>query len=185
MPLIESILSRLKETFFISSVDLKDAFWQIELDPASRDKTAFTVPGRPLYQFVRMPFGLCNAAQTMCRLMDAAIPSILRGSVFVYIDDLLVVSSSFDVHLERLDVVARSLRKANLTINVDKSKFMMRSIRYLGHIVGNGEIRADPSRVHAITEFPAPKTIRQTRRFLGMTGWYRRYIDNYAAVQHQ
>lgn len=149
----ESILSRLKETFFISSVDLKDAFWQIELDPASRDKTAFTVPGRPLYQFVRMPFGLCNAAQTMCRLMDAAIPSILRGSVFVYIDDLLVVSSSFDVHLERLDVVARSLRKANLTINVDKSKFMMRSIRYLGHIVGNGEI--------PVVYMPLPNSQRQ------------------------
>lgn len=182
MPLIESILSRLNETYYISSVDLKDAFWQIELDTTSRDKTAFTVPGRPLYQFTRMPFGLCNAAQTMCRLMDAAIPSILRGSVFVYIDDLLVVSSDFETHLKRLEVVARSLRKANLTINVDKSKFVMKSIRYLGHIIGNGEIKADPNRVQAITEFPSPKTIRQTRRFLGMTGWYRRYIDNYAAV---
>lgn len=107
MPLIDSILSRLNETRFISSVDLKDAFWQIELEASARDKTAFTVPGRPLYQFTRMPFGLCNAAQTMCRLMDLAIPSELRGCVFVYIDDLLVVAADLETHLQRLEVVAK------------------------------------------------------------------------------
>lgn len=182
MPLIESIVSRLNETHYISSVDLKDAFWQIELEEASREKTAFTVPGRPLYQFVRMPFGLCNAAQSMCRLMDLAIPSSMRSFVFVYIDDLLVVSPDFDTHLQRLRIVAQSLRKANLTINVDKSKFVMRSIKYLGHIIGNGEIKPDPGRVKCIAEFPAPKTVKQVRRFLGMAGWYQRYISNYSTI---
>lgn len=182
MPLIDSIMSRLNDTRYISSVDLKDAFWQIELDEGSRDKTAFTVPGRPLYQFVRMPFGLCNAAQSMCRLMDLAIPSVLRESVFVYIDDLLVVSENFNMHLERLEIVAKCLRKANLTINVDKSKFVMRTIRYLGHIVGNGEIKADPGRVRCINQFPQPTTVKQVRRFLGMAGWYQRYIKGYAAT---
>lgn len=182
MPLIETILSRLSDTFYISSVDLKDAFWQIELDVESRDKTAFTVPGRPLYQFTRMPFGLCNAAQTMCRLMDLAISPAIRDNVFVYIDDLLIVSATFEQHLVRLAAVAQSLRRANLTINVEKSKFVMKSIRYLGHIVGNGEIKADPSRVQAISDFPVPRTVRQVRRFLGMTGWYSRYISSYAAV---
>lgn len=123
MPLIGSILSRLNDTHFISSIDLKDAFWQIELDEASRDKTAFTVPGRPLYQFKQMPFGLCNAAQSMCMLMDLVIPSANRDFIFVYIDDLLIVSADFPTHLERLNLVASSLRRANLTINVDKSKF--------------------------------------------------------------
>lgn len=182
MPLINSILSRLNETRFISSIDLKDAFWQIELDEASREKTAFTVPGRPLYQFKRMPFGLCNAAQSMCRLMDLVIPSETRDYIFVYIDDLLIVSADFDTHIKRLQLVADCLKRANLTINVSKSKFCMRSIKYLGHIVGNGQIMPDPERVQCICEFPKPRTVKQIRRFLGMAGWYQRYIHNYSSI---
>lgn len=182
MPIIDSILSRLKDTYIISSVDLKDAFWQISLAEGSMEKTAFSVPGRPHYQFRRMPFGLCNSAQTMCRLMDIVIPSHLREHVFVYIDDLLIVSADMQTHFERLRQVALSLRNANLTINVEKSKFLLKSIIYLGHIVGGGCIKADPDRVRAITDYPTPKTIRQVRSFLGLAGWYRRFISNFSAV---
>ncbi|KAM8701504.1 hypothetical protein ACLKA7_004909 [Drosophila subpalustris] len=87
LPSIEGILSRVDQTYFISCVDLKFAFWQIELDEESKACTAFTEPGRPLYQFVMMPFGLCNAAQRLCRLMDKVIPTELRSNVFVYLDD--------------------------------------------------------------------------------------------------
>lgn len=182
MPIIEGVLSRLKETYYISSVDLKDAFWQIELAEGSREKTAFSVPGRPHYQFRRMPFGLCNSAQSMCRLMDVVIPAHLREHVFVYIDDLLVVSADIESHFDRLRQVAESLRRANLTINVEKSHFLMTSIKYLGHIVGGGCIKADPDRVKAIIEYPIPKTVRQIRSFLGMAGWYQRYIANFSAI---
>lgn len=181
LPIIDGILSRLDETFYISSVDLKDAFWQIPLDSKSREKTAFTVPGRPHYQFVRMPFGLCNAAQTMCRLMDRVIGSELRDHVFVYIDDLMIVSADFPTHISRLRAVAERLRKANLTINVNKSNFVMREIEYLGYIVGNGCLKTNPEKVRAIAEFPQPRTIRQLRRFLGLTGWYQRFINNYSS----
>lgn len=182
MPIIDGILSRLHETHIISSIDLKDAYWQVELSEGSREKTAFSVPGRPHYQFRRMPFGLCNSAQTMCRLMDLVIPSELRENVFVYLDDLLIVSADFDSHFERLGKVADCLRAANLTINVDKSKFLMRTIRYLGHIVGEGCIRADPNRISAIIDYPVPKTTRQIRSFLGMAGWYQRYVSNFSAI---
>lgn len=182
LPIISGLLSRLGDTHYISSIDLKDAFWQIELDESSRAKTAFTIPGRPLYQFRRMPFGLCNAAQTMCRLMDMVMGSDLRESVFVYIDDLLIVSPDFDTHIELLKTVAQRLRSANLTINVKKSKFIMREIQYLGYIVGHGELKTDPSKVASIESFPIPKTVRQLRRFLGMTGWYQRFIRNFSAV---
>lgn len=182
MPIIEGIFASLHETVYISSIDLKDAFWQVELEPSSRDKTAFTVPGRPLYQFVRMPFGLCNAPQTMCRLMDRVIKSSLREFVFVYMDDLMVVSMSFDTHVDRLRTVAKCLREANLTINVGKSKFSMNEIKYLGHIVGNGCIKADPGKEDAISNFPVPRTVRQVRSFLGMCGWYQRYISGFAAI---
>lgn len=182
LPIINGLLSRLGDTRFISSIDLKDAFWQIELDEESRMKTAFTVPGRPLFQFRRMPFGLCNAAQTMCRLMDKVMGNDLRDSVFVYIDDLLVVSPDFESHLVHLSTVADRLRAANLTINTMKSKFLMREIKYLGYIVGNGQLKTDPDKIKAITEFPTPVTVRQTRRFLGMAGWYQRFIRNFSGI---
>lgn len=182
MPIIEGIFANLQETVFITSIDLKEAFWQVELEPGSRDKTAFTVPGRPLYQFRRMAFGLCNAPQTLCRLMDKVIGHELKEFVFVYMDDLLVVSKTFDLHLDRLRAVAKCLQNANLTINIQKSKFCMREIKYLGHIVGNGCIKPDPNKVDAITDFPSPRTVRQVRSFLGMCGWYHRYIAGFADI---
>lgn len=90
LPLIEGLLSRLDQTKFLSCLDLKDAFWQIPLEPESREKTAFTVPGRPLYHFKVMPFGLCNSPHTMCRLINKVTPHKLHQNVFVYLDDLLI-----------------------------------------------------------------------------------------------
>lgn len=126
LPHIEGILSRLPKAKYITALDLKDAFWQIPLDHESREKTAFTVPGRPLYQYTVMPFGLCNAPQTMSRLMDKVIPAELRTEVFVYLDDLLIISESFNRHLEVLRLVARKIRESGLTINVEKSNFVYR-----------------------------------------------------------
>lgn len=182
LPHIEGLLSRLGDTYFISSVDLKDAFWQIPLDESSKEKTAFTVPGRPLYHFTVMPFGLCNAAQRLCRLMDRVIPSVLRDRVFVYLDDLLVVSPDFETHLELLKRVADLLAEAGLTINVAKSKFCFKELRYLGYIVGGGELKPDPAKIETITRFCFPKTAKQVRSFTGATGWYRRFIPNYAMI---
>jgi len=110
--MIDGILSRIASTIFISSVDLKHAYWQIELEEESRPITAFTVPGRPLYQFVVMPFGLCNAGQSLCRLMDKVIPSKLREKVFVYLDDLLIVTPDFESHLSILKEVGKCSPKS-------------------------------------------------------------------------
>lgn len=182
LPNIEGILSRLPKAKFITSLDLKDAFWQIPLDPISKDKTAFTVPGRPLYQYKVMPFGLCNAPQTMSRLMDKVIPANLRNEVFIYLDDLLVVSDSFENHMKVLTQVADCLRKSGLTINIEKSNFCMEEVKYLGHVLGNGVIRTDPDKISAIVEYPVPRSIKDVRRFLGMSGWYRKFISNYASI---
>lgn len=182
MPIMDGLLSRLPPVHCISKVDLKDAFWQICLDDVSRAKTAFTVPNRPLYQFKRMPFGLTNAPQTMSRLMDMVIPYQLKSHVLVYLDDLLVLSSSFEEHLIHLTEVATQLRKAGLTINVQKSQFCIRKVDYLGFIVGEGTLHVNPDKVRAVEEFPVPKSQKQLRRFLGMTGWYRRFIPNYSTI---
>ena len=105
-------------------MDLKNAFWQIELEEKSRAYTAFTVPGRPLHQFAVMPFGLCNAAQRLYRLMDKVIPQKLKSHVFIYLDDLLIIAEDFDTHLKILSEVAQFLHKANLTIGLKNTFFL-------------------------------------------------------------
>jgi len=161
---------------------MKDAYWQVPLEVNSRDKTAFTVPGRPLYQFKVMPFGLCNATSTMSRLMDKVVPPHYRNEAFVYLDYLLVLSSSFETHLEVLRELAVRIKRAGLTINVSKSHFCKRRVRYLGHIIGDGGICTDPEKVTAITDFPIPKTLRGLRSFMGLCGWYRKFVPNFAAL---
>lgn len=182
LPNINSLLSRLADTVFISAIDLKDAFWQIELDSSSREKTAFSVPGRPHYQFRVMCFGLCNAAQRLSQLMDKVVPTSLRDRVFVYLDDLLVVSKNFSEHITLLTEVANRLNKAGLTINISKSRFCCKESKYLGHIVGYGVIKPDPEKVVAIKEFKVPTTTKEIRRFIGMIGYYAKFIDNYSGI---
>lgn len=182
LPSIEGIFSRLPKANIITKLDLKDAFWQIALDEPSKALTAFTVPGRPLYQFAVMPFGLCNAPQTMCRLMDQIIPPDLRHCVFGYLDDLITVTADFETHLEVLIRIASQFRKANLTININKSKFCVTRVNYLGYVIGNGGIQTDTDKVSAINNWPVPKNLKQVRGFLGLAGWYRRFIEHFATV---
>lgn len=182
IPNIDGILSRLSNTRFISAIDLKDAFWQIPLDPPSREKTAFVVPGRPLYHFTVMPFGLCNAPQRMMMLMDKVLPHELKESIFVYLDDLLVISPDFPTHIQQLRLVAQRLKDAGLTINVTKSNFCFKQVNYLGYIVGEGCLKTDPQKTDAISNYPIPKSKKQVRGFLGLAGWYRRFISNFASL---
>lgn len=152
------------------------------LEEKSRDKTAFTVPGRPLYQFKVMPFGLCNPASTMSQPMDKVVPPHLRNEVFVYLDDLLIISSTFDAHMSVLQKIAFHIKRAGLTINVGKSHFCMQRVRYLGHIIGDGGIRTDPEKVKAISQFPIPKNLKSLRSFMGLCSWYRTFVPNFASL---
>ncbi|KAH8415748.1 hypothetical protein KR222_000975 [Zaprionus bogoriensis] len=99
-----------------------------------------------------MPFGLCNATSTMSRLMDKVVPPHYRNEVFVYLDDLLVVSSSFETHLKVLRELAVHIERAGLTINISKSHFCMKRVRYLGHIIGDGGIRTDPEKLNLLDD---------------------------------
>lgn len=112
LPHVDGILSRLPPARYITGLDMKHAFWQIPLEEKSRQCTAFTIPNRPLYQYKVMPFGFCNAAQTLCRLMVLVIPASLRPPVFVYLDDLLILSDDFESHMNLLEEIARYLRQA-------------------------------------------------------------------------
>lgn len=181
LPRITSILSRLGKARYMSKIDLKDAYLQIPLTERSKEKTAFFVRGHGVWQFVTMPFGLVNCSATMQRLMDTLFGD-LDGTVFVYQDDLIVVSEEFEEHMELLSTVASRLKRANLSINFEKSGFCLRDMRYMGYIVDELGLRPDPEKVSCVLKVPLPKTVTELRRFLGMAGWYRRFIEGYAEV---
>ena len=180
IPPVDSLLSRIPNTHWITGIDLKDAYWQVPLTAESKEITAFAVPGRPLYQFTRMPFGLCNASQTFVKLMDRVIPQQYRDSISVYMDDIIVFASDFESMIEKLDLLASLLQNAGLTINIDKSKFCFKKLKYLGYIIGEGKLMTDPEKIAPIVEYPPLKSSKDVSRFLGMVGWYRRFINNYS-----
>lgn len=177
----DRILSTLGNAKYISSVDLRSAFWQISLDDESKEKTAFAIPGRGLYHFVVVPFGLANAAQCQQRLMDATF-SGLEPNVSVYLDDMIIVSSSLDDHLKLFKIVSQQLRDANLAVNIDKCEFFCSSLRYLGFIVDKNGLQTDPDKVAAMVSFLVPRTTSEIERFTGMCGWYRRFIPHFSTL---
>lgn len=182
LPNINRILPRLEKTRFLSSIDLSDAFWQIPLRKQDRCKTAFTVSGKGFFQFKRMPFGLINSASTLCKLIDRVIGEDLEPFVFKYLDDIIVATESFEQHVKVLEIVAQRLKAAGMTISVDKSKFCLKSLRYVGYLIDENGVRPDPEKIRAVLEYPAPKCVKDVRRLFGMASWYRRFIQDFASI---
>lgn len=182
LPYISRILGSLKATKFLSSLDLSDAFWQISLAEESKEKTAFIVPGRGMFQYRRMAMGLCNASQTLSKVMDIVLKFDLEPFVFVYLDDLIIATDTFEHHMEMLKLVSERLKAANLTISLEKSHFCLTELKYLGYTITGTGLSPDFSRMEPIVNFPTPKSVKDIRRFMGMAGWYRRFIGNFASL---
>lgn len=180
LPYVSAILDRLRGASYMSSLDIKSAYWQIKLSEKSKEFTAFTVPGRGLYQFRRMPFGLHNSPATWQRLIDRVLGPELEPYVFVYLDDIIVISKTFEHHCELLRDIFRRLLEANLTLSRDKCQFCRLELRYLGYVIDHRGLRVDPDKVSAILNIPTPMTVTEVRRIIGMASWYRRFIPNFS-----
>jgi Reverse transcriptase (RNA-dependent DNA polymerase) len=172
LPHLHRILGRLEESTYLSAIDLSDAFWQFPLDQASKEKTAFIVPSRGLFQFTRLPFGLKNSSMALVRCMDRVLDQSWEPNVFVYLDNIVICSETFEEHCEWVKKVALRLSEANLTINTSKSKFCQKEIKYLGYILCADGLRPDPEKVAAIYRYKTPSIIKEIRQFIGMANFY-------------
>lgn len=161
LPYISEILDNLRDARFLTSLDLSKSYWQVLLVEADRDKTAFYIPGRGTFRFKTMPFGLTNAPATQQRLVDALFSNIesniysnvesnVESRVFAYLDDVIVISSTFEEHVALLKCVLKKLQDANLTINLEKCKFFRSELKYLGYVVDGTGLHTDPAKVEAI-----------------------------------
>ena len=181
LPRMDDVLERLGGAKVFTTLDLANGYWQVPIAERDQPKTAFVTPDG-LYEFRRMPFGLCNAPATFQRLVNRALTGLKWTACLVYLDDILVYGRDLSEHNMRLRLVLKALGEAGLTLNLKKCLFAADSVKYLGHLVTAEGLSPNPEKVQDIVNFPIPKTISQLRGFLGLASFYRRFVPSFANI---
>ena len=181
LPRIDSCLDRLAGSVWFSTFDLRSGFHQVEMDPRDVNKTTF-VCHRGSFRFPRMPFGLCNAPATFQRLMDMVMTGLNFETCLIYLDDIIVFSQDLPTHLQRLESLLARLRTANLKLKPSKCTLLQRKVTFLGFTVSSEGLGTDPSKVSAVQNWPTPENLRQSRAFVGLCQYYRRFVPNFSAI---
>jgi hypothetical protein len=185
LPNIQEIFHKIGQSKWFTTMDLLSGFWQVMIKPEHRHKTA-VITSRGLYEFVVMAFGLCNAPATFQRLIDTVFVPEMRKFIETYIDDLMTHSKTFEEHVAHIGEVLETLHKNQLTVKLSKCKFAQLSVKFLGHIISHNQIKVNPEAVQKVLDWERPKAgtnfPKAIRGFLGLTGWYRKFIPNYADI---
>ena len=177
IPNPQDLFSGFTKGKYFTKIDLTKGYWQLPVRRADQEKTAFITPdGR--YQFRYMPYGLVTAGAQFTKMMRKVLKGI--SNVANYIDDTLIFNETWEEHLQTLIQVLTRIREANLAVKPKKCIVGYKSIEFLGHQIGEGKMKTNPQLVRRISEAPRPVTKKQVRSFLGLTGFYRNYIDRYA-----
>lgn len=166
---------------YFTSIDLAQGYFQIPVDEADKEKTAFRTRNG-LWEFNRMPFGLKGAPATFCRLMNTALRNLTPVQLALYMDDICLASDTFEEHLERLKLLFETLLHHGLRLRADKCQFAMPSVLFCGHQIGPKGIAPATRKLDAIRDWAVPMSPKAVKIFLGATGWYRRFIPDYATI---
>ncbi len=181
IPNIDEILDHLGNSRIFTTLDLASGFHQIPVKIEHRLKTAFSTH-QGHFEFLKMPFGLKNAPSTFQRIMNQSLSGLIGTECLVYLDDIIIYSYNFATHLTKLDKVFQRLREHKFLVQLDKSEFCKTEINYLGYVISDIGIQPNPEKIKCIKNFPVPTNVRQIQQFLGLTGYYRRFIKNYSNI---
>jgi hypothetical protein len=178
---MDTLLHKLGDAKFLSVIDLKKGYWQIQMEPSSMKYCTFCCD-EGKFSFQRMPFGIKTGSSIFQRFVNKVLGKSRGSFADAYLDDIIVFSSSWSEHLEHLRYVLQQLESAGLTVNPSKCQFGKTTIKYLGFVVSPEGVQIDREKISAILDFPKPRNIKEIRRFLGMCGFYRHFIDNYSKI---
>jgi len=182
LPLIEDQLDQLQGANLFTTLDLKNGFFHVRMDDSSVKYTSFIVPDGQ-YEFLRVPFGLCNSPSVFQRYVNAIFRELIRDKVvLVYMDDLIILSDDETSGLRNLGRVLKTANAAGLEINWKKCYFLQRKVEFLGHMIEGNSIRLSERKIEAVKRFPEPMNIRQVQAFLGLTGYFRKFISGYSLI---
>jgi hypothetical protein len=175
MPIIDELLDELSGAKVFSKLDLRAGYHQIRMRADDEAKIAIkTHQGH--YQFKVMPFGLCNTPATFQCVMNVVLEPCLRKSVLVFMDDILVYSPSMEDHVNHLTEVLHLLCQAQLFVKLSKCSFACDSLEYLGHVISSAGVATDPKKTQAMVDWPLPTSVTELHGFLGLTGYYRKFV---------
>jgi hypothetical protein len=181
MPTVEHAFADFTNAKIFSVLDLNSAYYQIPLSAKSRKATAFCTPFG-LFEFTKFPMGIIVGCQVLSRVVDSLFGDLKHKFVYNFMYDLVVYSGSFAEHLEHLKEIFARLAKAGFTLNRDKLHLAQQEVSFLGHSVSARGIKVLPERIEAIRNFPPPKNLKAVRRFLGMAGFYARFIYHFSQI---
>lgn len=181
LPRVNELLDVLGKASVFTSLDMYKGYHQCRVVEEDVQQTAFKTHFGS-FEFTVLPFGLTNAPATFQRMMNAVLAPWLHNCCVVYLDDVLIFSTTFEEHLQHLQKILEAFRSNSLHVNLSKCHFGQREVEYLGHIVCPGGVAVDPKKVEAVNNWPTPTSIKDVRGFLGLTGYYRRFIKHYAEL---
>lgn len=181
MPNLEEQFALLSGNKYFTILDLKMGYHQIEMEESSKPYTAF-ITHNGHFEYNRMPFGLVNAPSVFQTLMNKLVKQLNPGEVTAYLDDIVIPSPDVATGISRLQNFLELLKVHGLTLRLDKCKFLSEEIPYLGHIVNKNGIRPGDEKLSAIKNFKTPTNVTEVRRFLGLTGFFRKFIENYSII---
>lgn len=181
LPVIDELLDELAGARWFSKLDLRAAYHQIRLAPGEEHKTAFQTHNGQ-YEFKVMAFGLTGAPATFQHAMNDSLAPVLRKFALVFFDDILIYSPSFELHLEHLAVVLSIVQRDKWQVKLSKCAFAQQRVNYLGHVVSAKGVSTDESKIQSVRDWPTPTNLKELRGFLGLTGYYRKFIRHYAVI---
>ncbi|KAL8131237.1 hypothetical protein AgCh_007237 [Apium graveolens] len=181
LPGIDDLFDQLKEAKYFFKIDLRSGYHQLKIKPEDIPKTAFRTR-YGYYEFLVMSFGLTNAPAAFMDLMNRIFKEYLDKFVIVFIDDILIYLKTEEDHAEHLRTTLEILRKKKLYAKLSKCEFWLQKVQFLGHIVSNEGIKVDPAKIEAITNWERPRTPTEVRSFLGLAGYYGRFVQNFSRI---